>query len=62
MIAITDHPHCTSQIPQNEWHQVIGDPTLADAILDRILYNSYTIALKGGSVRKKLAKLNNSKN
>ncbi len=51
----------TSQIPQNEWHQVIGDPTLADAILDRVLHNAYHLNLKGGSARKKLSKLNNSK-
>ncbi len=52
----------TSQVPKSEWFEVIGDPTLADAILDRILYNAYSIELKGGSVRKKLSKLNNSNN
>jgi len=68
MLEIIDDRHnrsstlITSQIPQSEWFQVIGDPTLADAILDRIIYNAYTIELKAGSVRKKLSKLNNSNN
>ena len=43
----------TSQIPINNWHQVIGDPTLADAILDRLVHNAYKINLKGESMRKK---------
>ena len=41
-----------SQIPINKWHQVIGDPTIADAICDRIIHNSHRIELKGESVRK----------
>ena len=48
----------TSQIPQSEWHAIIGDPTLADAILDRVVHNAYQIQLKGGSIRKKMYKLN----
>ena len=43
----------TSQVPVNNWHQVIGDPTLADAILDRLVHNAYKITLKGESMRKK---------
>ncbi len=43
----------TSQLPVEHWHQVIGDPTLADAILDRIVHNAYKIPLKGDSMRKK---------
>jgi DNA replication protein DnaC len=43
----------TSQIPTNKWHQLIGDPTLADAILDRLVHNAYKINLKGESMRKK---------
>lgn len=43
----------TSQIPLTHWHQVIGDPTLADAILDRLLHNAYKLKLKGESMRKK---------
>ena len=42
----------TSQLPVDHWHQVIGDPTLADAILDRIVHNAYKIQLKGDSMRK----------
>jgi DNA replication protein DnaC len=47
----------TSQIPINKWHQIIGDPTLADAILDRLVHNAYKINLKGESLRKKRTKL-----
>ena len=44
----------TSQLPIEHWHEAIGNPTLADAILDRIIHNSYKIQLngKGGSMRK----------
>ena len=45
----------TSQIPVNRWHEVIGDPTLADAILDRIIHRSHRIDLKGPSLRRRLA-------
>lgn len=41
-----------SQVPVDEWHQSIGDPTLADAILDRIVHRAYKINLTGGSRRK----------
>jgi DNA replication protein DnaC len=43
----------TSQFPVQNWHQLIGDPTLADAILDRLVHNAYKIHLKGESMRKK---------
>ena len=43
----------TSQVPVKNWHEVIGDPTLADAILDRLVHNAYKINLKGDSMRKK---------
>ena len=43
----------TSQVPIKNWHEVIGDPTLADAILDRLVHNAYKIILKGDSMRKK---------
>jgi DNA replication protein DnaC len=42
-----------SQLPVEHWHEVIGNPTLADAILDRLVHNAYKINLKGGSMRKK---------
>ena len=47
----------TSQLPVNNWHELIGDPTLADAILDRLVHNAYKITLKGESMRKKLKSL-----
>jgi DNA replication protein DnaC len=47
----------TSQFPIEKWHDVIGDPTLADAILDRLVHNAYKINLKGESMRKRKAKL-----
>ncbi len=42
-----------SQLPVENWHDHIGDPTIADAILDRLVHNAYRIQLKGGSMRKK---------
>ena len=42
----------TSQLPVEKWHAMIGDPTLADAILDRLVHNAYKINLKGESMRK----------
>ena len=41
------------QLSVDHWHQFIGEPTLADAILDRLVHNAYTIALKGESMRSK---------
>jgi len=43
-------------MPVAEWHACIGDPTIADAILDRIVHNAHRIDLKGESMRKRLAK------
>jgi len=37
----------------DKWHDIIGDPTLADAILDRLVHNAYKINLKGESMRKR---------
>jgi DNA replication protein DnaC len=42
-----------SQLPIEHWHAVIGEPTIADAILDRIVHNSHQLNLKGESMRKK---------
>lgn len=47
----------TSQFPTSAWHANLGDPTLADAILDRVLHNAYRIDLKGESLRKKSRQL-----
>ena len=43
----------TSQVPVEHWHQLIGDPTYADAILDRLVHNATRIDLTGDSLRKK---------
>ena len=42
----------TSQLPVTSWHEAIGDPTMADAILDRIVHNAHKIEMKGESMRK----------
>ena len=42
-----------SQLPVANWHEYLGDPTLADAILDRLVHNAHTITLKGESMRKR---------
>ncbi len=42
----------TSQLPLSTWHDVIGEPTFADAILDRIVHNAYRLELSGQSLRK----------
>jgi DNA replication protein DnaC len=47
----------TSQLPLDQWHSSIGDSTLADAIMDRLVHNAYKINLKGESLRKKQANL-----
>ena len=47
----------TSQLPIEKWHEQIGDPTLADAILDRLVHTAHTLKLKGESMRKKKADL-----
>jgi DNA replication protein DnaC len=47
----------TSQLPIDHWHDIIGDPTLADAILDRLVHNAYKLNLEGESMRKKQSKL-----
>ena len=42
----------TSQVPVNRWHQQIGDPTVADGILDRLVHNAHRFELKGESMRR----------
>ena len=43
----------TSQLPVNKWYEIIGEPTIADAILDRLVHSSHRIELDGDSMRKK---------
>lgn len=45
----------TSQLPVRHWHKAIGDPTLADAILDRLVHNAHKLELKGESMRRREA-------
>jgi DNA replication protein DnaC len=47
----------TSQLPVEHWHDALGDPTLADAILDRLVHTAYKIVLHGESMRKQPPKL-----
>ena len=62
MLEIIDDRHgqgatlITSQLPVEDWHQIIGDTTVADAIMDRLAHNAYRIPLKGESVRKIMAR------
>ena len=46
----------TSQLPVSRWHEQIGDPTLADGILDRLVYNAHRIEMRGDSMRKNRSK------
>lgn len=47
----------TSQLPIDHWHAAIGDATLADAILDRLVHNAHQLTLKGDSMRKMRVRL-----
>jgi len=47
----------TSQLPVEHWHDALGDPTLADAILDRLVHKAYKMTLQGASMRKRPAQL-----
>ena len=46
----------TSQLPVDRWHEIIGDPTYADAILDRLVHNAHRIELEGESMRRTRAR------
>jgi DNA replication protein DnaC len=46
----------TSQVPVVQWHEQIGDATIADGILDRLVHNAHRIELRGESMRKTRAK------
>jgi DNA replication protein DnaC len=48
----------TSQLSVKHWHDILAEPTLADAILDRLVHNAYKIELKGESMRKSRSKIN----
>lgn len=52
----------TSQVPVKLWHETIGNETLADAILDRLVHNSHRLEIKGESMRKTRSKLEKTKN
>jgi DNA replication protein DnaC len=48
----------TSQLPVSRWHEQIGDPTLADGILDRLVHDAHRIEMRGDSMRKNRGKPN----
>ena len=66
LLTIMDDRHgtkstlVTSQLPITQWHKTIGDATLADAILDRLLHNSHKLKLKGELMRKVMSKFTES--
>ena len=45
-----------TQVPIDRWHDMIGDPTYADAIMDRLVHNAYRIELRGESLRRQIGK------
>jgi DNA replication protein DnaC len=51
-------PILTSQLPVTRWHEQIGDPTVADGILDRLVHNAHRIEMRGDSMRKNRSKPN----
>src|SRR5882724_2073018 len=62
LLEIVDDRHnrgstiVTSQLPVDHWHEAIANPTIADAILDRLVHNAHRLTLNGGSMRKAAAK------
>ena len=62
LLEIVDDRHgrgstiVTSQLPVEQWHEAIANPTVADAILDRLVHNAHRLTLKGDSLRKAAAK------
>ena len=58
LLEIVDDRHqrgstiITSQVPVDHWHEVIADPTIADAVLDRLVHNAHRLVLRGDSMRK----------
>ena len=51
----------TSQLPIKDWHESVGDATLGDAILDRLIHNAHRIEVKGPSMRETIAKKSSKK-
>ena len=51
----------TTQIPTKLWHERLTDPTMADAICDRVIHNAHVISLKGPSIREKKGMLPDQK-
>jgi len=49
-----------TQMPVEEWHGLLGNPTLADAIMDRLIHNAYRLELEGESIRKRKSSLTHS--
>jgi DNA replication protein DnaC len=45
-------PVNTSQLPRKSWHEALGDPTIADAICDRVVHNAHVLSLRGSSLRR----------
>lgn len=66
LLEVFDDRHPTlstimiSQLPTDQWYASIGENTLADAILDRIMHNAHRLQLKGESMRRKMAKIDGS--
>ena len=62
LLEIVDDRHgrgstiVTSQLPIEHWHEMIPNPTIADAILDRLVHNAHRLILNGESIRKAAAK------
>jgi hypothetical protein len=62
LLEIVDDRHnrgstiVTSQMPVDHWHEVIANPTVADAILDRLVHNAHRLTLNGDSMRRTAAK------
>ena len=62
LLEIVDDRHgrgstiITSQLPVEHWHDVIANPTIADAILDRLVHNAHRLTLSGESLRKPAAR------
>jgi DNA replication protein DnaC len=65
LLEIVDDRHqrgstiITSQVPVDHWHEVIADPTIADAVLDRLVHNAHRLVIRGDSMRKITAKTSN---